>query len=169
VARYLLAVEAGRDTMSAAVMLQPAGTATIAGEAGAVAVVRTALVVDAVAGLLGTVAAHLAGLKGDVRYQVLTARDFREAIAHLAVARPDVVAVDLDLPRDGGYAVCEYVRAVPAHTGVPIVVTATLDLQPGRVWAKGVGPCTFLRKPYSMVQLTRVLEAAVRDGRPAGA
>jgi DNA-binding response OmpR family regulator len=155
--------------MSTAVMLQPAGPATMPAEAEAVAVVRTALVVDGVAGLLGTITAHLAGLLDGVRYHVLTARDFREAIAHLVVARPDVLAVDLDLPRDGGYAVCEYVRAVPAHARVPIVMTAAFDVRPGRVWAKGVGPCTFLRKPYSMLQLTRVLEAAVRERGPARA
>jgi DNA-binding response OmpR family regulator len=135
-----------------------------AADAVGIEVASTALVVDPMAGLLGTIAAHLAGES----YRVLTARDFREAITHLSAAMPDVVTVDLGLPRGSGYAVCEYMRAMPAFARVPIVLTAVCEIDPDQVWAKGVGRCAFLRKPYSMVQLTRVLEEAVREVRSAG-
>jgi two-component system, cell cycle response regulator DivK len=58
--------------------------------------------------------------------QVMVMRDSLEAGHQLRqVACPDVIFLDLEMPRSNGYAVLEVIRAIPTLQGVPVVAYTT--------------------------------------------
>jgi len=58
-------------------------------------------------------------------YQVIPARDGLEAIKHLSTIVPDLVLLDLMLPRFSGEEVLKYIRAHASLAAVPVIILST--------------------------------------------
>ena len=99
-------------------------------------------------------------------FTVRTAFDCRHAIPQLDGPPPDVVCIDLCLPDQSGYELCELVRKTPACADVPIVVTGDAAFPEHMVFAEKAGANTFLKKPFRIEALARCIEALL-DHAPA--
>ncbi len=94
----------------------------------------------------------------DDRYQVAVARDGQEALSIALHERPDLVILDMLMPKLDGSAVCRELKAnlVTAHTKV-IMLTA-LTQQGDRQRALMAGADDFLTKPFSPTALLLKVE-----------
>ena len=79
-------------------------------------------------------------------YTVITAADGEEAIATASVTRPDLVLLDLIMPRMQGFEVLRVLRTQPNMHGVPIVVLTTLSQDVDRERAMTHGANGYLIK-----------------------
>lgn len=97
-------------------------------------------------------------------FDVLFAADGEEGVALALERRPDLILLDLALPKLDGVGVCESLRREPSMAKVPIVVlTAHAKERMGeRVAAAGCD--LFLEKPVSPVAVLHEVEAQI--GRP---
>ena len=59
----------------------------------------------------------------DEGFEVVTVTDGETALIRLADADPDVVLVDVMLPRRNGYHVCEHIRKTPFHSHTKVILT----------------------------------------------
>ncbi len=91
-------------------------------------------------------------------YQVRTAFDCRRALPQLEPA-PDVVCIDLCLPDESGYELCEHVRQSPACAGVPILVMGDDGFPEHMAHAEQAGANGYLKKPFRIEDLCRWIEA----------
>ena len=109
--------------------------------------------------------------EGKIRNVCHVAQDGEEALDYLCrrgkykdpkdSPRPDVVLLDLNLPRIDGREVLEKVRADPALRGLVIVVLTTSDRQEDVVRAYELGANSYIRKPVTasdLAQLVSTLE-----------
>jgi DNA-binding response OmpR family regulator len=98
------------------------------------------------------------------QFLVLPAADYAGAVRHLARSFPSVAFVDIGLPNESGYALCEYIRARPELMGMPIIVTGERAFPQDMANAEEVGANAFLKKPFKM---TRMLDcmAMLFDGQ----
>jgi DNA-binding response OmpR family regulator len=117
---------------------------------------RTALLVEDDPELL---AAMVAYVKTMLRLDVHTAHDYLSAIHQLETHTPDIISVDLQLPRESGYELCEHIRSVARLARLPILVTGEEALPQAMAQAEEAGANAFLEKPFSMVSLVRNLSA----------
>jgi DNA-binding response OmpR family regulator len=115
---------------------------------------RVALVVEDDPALQARIKRHLA----TVRFDVLAAADYQSAVAHAQNTQLHVVCIDLGLPSESGYELCERLRSERALQFVPIVVTSERTFPDDMARAEEAGANAFLMKPYSMVLLTQCLE-----------
>jgi two-component system, OmpR family, KDP operon response regulator KdpE len=101
-------------------------------------------------------------------YCVLTAADGVTALDVLITERPDVVILDLAMPRLDGL---EVLRRVREWSDVPIIVLSVRDDDPGKVEALDLGADDYLTKPFSMTELLARIRVALRHTRhqPASA
>lgn len=76
--------------------------------------------------------------------------------------RPDLVLLDLNLPRLNGYAVLSGVRADPALRGLPVVVLTSSDREADVRKAYACGANCFVTKPASVEVLAATLACIVR-------
>jgi chemosensory pili system protein ChpA (sensor histidine kinase/response regulator) len=105
--------------------------------------------------------------------RVLTARDGMDAIALLSEQVPDVILLDIEMPRMDGYEVAALVRSDPRLRDVPIIMITSRVGEKHRARAIELGVNDYLGKPYQESQLLDAITPLVAqrraDARASGA
>lgn len=87
-------------------------------------------------------------------YEVVEASDGDEALAAVARDAPDIVLLDIQMPRRDGYSVCKAIKSDPRTRLVPVVIVTSLDQIPDKVKAVELGADDYLAKPVNITELT---------------
>ena len=82
-----------------------------------------------------------------------TARDGAEALKKARSHTPDLILLDLMLPRIDGYAVCELLRAEPTTAATPVIMLTGLPGEFPRLAGVESGATDFIQKPFETAQL----------------
>lgn len=90
-------------------------------------------------------------------YEVLEARNGEEAIAAIRQHKPDLVFLDVMMPKLNGFQVTEEVRKDRALDGVKIILLTAKGQESDREVGKTAGANDYITKPFSP---TRILERA---------
>ena len=93
--------------------------------------------------------------------RVLTARDGLDAIAVLQDTVPDVILLDIEMPRMDGYEVAAQVRSDPRTKDVPIIMITSRVGEKHRARAIELGVDDYLGKPYQESQLLDAINPLV--------
>ena len=86
-------------------------------------------------------------------YQIIEAQDGEEGIRAAAAERPDLILMDIQLPRLDGYEATRRIKADPALRAIPIIVVTSYSLSGDEAKARAAGCDDFVPKPYSRRQL----------------
>jgi chemosensory pili system protein ChpA (sensor histidine kinase/response regulator) len=92
-------------------------------------------------------------------YRVVTAKDGLDAISALADHHPDVILLDVEMPRMDGYEFARHVRNQPGLAGVPIVMVTSRVSDKHRARAIEIGVNDYLGKPYQERELLQAVNA----------
>ncbi len=85
--------------------------------------------------------------------QVLTARDGVDAITVLQEAKPDVMLLDIEMPRMDGYELARHIRNTPDLADIPIIMITSRTGEKHRERAMELGVNRYLGKPYQETDL----------------
>jgi chemosensory pili system protein ChpA (sensor histidine kinase/response regulator) len=99
--------------------------------------------------------------------RVMTARDGMDAVALLAEHVPDIILLDIEMPRMDGYEVAAQVRADPRLRDVPIIMITSRVGEKHRARAIELGVDDYLGKPYQESQLIDAIAPLVARRRAA--
>jgi DNA-binding response OmpR family regulator len=91
-------------------------------------------------------------------FAVAVATDGEEALTQAAAFAPDLVLLDVMMPKKSGYEVCEALRADPARAGLRIVMLTAKGREAEVARGLALGADAYVTKPFS----TRDLVAQVR-------
>jgi len=95
-------------------------------------------------------------------YRVQVAKDGGQAQATFVMWKPDLVLLDVILPGESGFEVCERFKKHDAN--VPVLMVTAIDLEDSRVLAARVGAEGYLTKPFHpdelLQKITEVTEMA---------
>ena len=91
----------------------------------------------------------LAQLLSDSGFKVLTARDGMEAVEALETASPDIMFVDLEMPRMNGIELTMHVRAKPQMAKVPVIMVTSRSTAKHRQQAETAGVNAYITKPFA--------------------
>jgi chemosensory pili system protein ChpA (sensor histidine kinase/response regulator) len=86
-------------------------------------------------------------------YNVLTAKDGVDAMEQLQDAVPDVMLVDIEMPRMDGFDLTRNVRADSRLKRIPIVMITSRTAEKHRNYAREIGVNVYLGKPYQEEEL----------------
>jgi len=109
------------------------------------------------------VEALVVGLKRE-GFNVEVARDGAEALRTWESVNPDVILLDVMLPKVSGTDVCREIRK---HSMVPIIMVSAKGTELDTVVGLEVGADDYVVKPYRMRELTARIRAALRRTLPA--
>src|SRR5262245_54122145 len=85
-------------------------------------------------------------------YRVVTAADGNQGLAAAEREAPDLVVVDMMMPKQSGLAVLEKLKACPGRRPTVIMITANEGSR-HRAYAESLGVDFYLRKPFAMEEL----------------
>ena len=92
-------------------------------------------------------------------FEVVTAKDGLDAISVIAENKPDIILLDIEMPRMDGYEFASHVRNDERVADVPIIMVTSRVGDKHRARAIELGVNDYLGKPYQDAQL---LEAIAR-------
>jgi two-component system phosphate regulon response regulator PhoB len=100
-------------------------------------------------------------------YRVSLARDGEEALMVAEESRPDLVVLDLMLPKVTGIEVCRRIRSRTQVRNTPIVMITARGEESDRTRGLDTGADDYIVKPFYMSELIARLRAVMRRIRPA--
>ena len=86
-------------------------------------------------------------------YQVMTATDGVDALEKMEEFTPDVMILDIEMPRMDGFALVRELRRVPRTENLPIIMITSRTADKHREYAMQLGVNTYLGKPYQEDEL----------------
>lgn len=107
---------------------------------------KRVLLVDDEDRILGLAEATLAI---DDSYVITTASDGDEAIAACEIEKPDLIFLDLLMPKKDGITVCRELRGNPEMQDVKIIMLTAMSQEADRMTALSAGADGYMTKPFS--------------------
>jgi len=111
--------------------------------------------------------AILRGLADNLRfegYEVFTAQDGEAGARMQRVHRPDLIVLDLMMPRVSGLELCRKLRGEGVHT--PILMLTAKSEEADRVAGLDMGADDYVTKPFSVKELMARVRALLRRAQP---
>ena len=91
-------------------------------------------------------------------YYVVEANDGEEALQQLVAHKPDLVLLDLILPKKDGYAVLDSMKHNASQKNIPVIVLTSRDALFDKLKGKMSGTDEYITKPVNTVELHRKLK-----------
>jgi DNA-binding response OmpR family regulator len=100
--------------------------------------------------------------RGD--YDLIEARDGDEAVEVAEAEQPQLILLDMMMPRRTGIHVLEHVRANPALAATPVIMLSARTQETDRAAADDAGATFFLPKPFSPSELAALVARTLATG-----
>lgn len=97
--------------------------------------------------------------------EVVTAKDGLDAVEKLQDTVPDLMLLDIEMPRMDGYELATYMRNDARLKGVPIIMVTSRTGEKHRQRALEIGVERYLGKPYQEADLLRQVQETLRTTR----
>ncbi|HET9252728.1 MAG TPA: response regulator [Candidatus Eisenbacteria bacterium] len=86
------------------------------------------------------------GMEG---YEVITALDGEQALERMKSERPDLVVLDIMMPKLDGYEVCKAIKSNPATKQTPVILLSAKGRNVDQKLGFDVGADDYITKPFS--------------------
>jgi len=100
----------------------------------------------------------------DEGVEILTAADGAEALALVRSERPDLVLLDVMMPKMDGFEVCRKLREDPVNAAIRVIFLTAKGQEYDRVRSEGVGADGYMTKPFNPDVLLTAARAAIGLG-----
>src|SRR5262249_4477800 len=97
-------------------------------------------------------------------FRVIQARDGQQGKQAIYQSRPDLVILDMMMPRMGGYPVLEHFRDKP--DAPPIIMIPANEGSRHKAYAEYLGVIDYIRKPFAMERLLEAVQKAFSPPPP---
>ncbi|MBL1319863.1 MAG: Hpt domain-containing protein [Methylophaga sp.] len=96
-------------------------------------------------------------------FDVITARDGIDAVAQLNEQVPDIILLDIEMPRMDGFEFATLVRNIDQYKSLPIIMITSRTGDKHRERAMGIGVNAYLGKPYQEIELMETIQALLEQ------
>ncbi len=101
------------------------------------------------------------GTLGD--YRILCARDGEEALRITRADNPDIILLDIQLPKMNGHEVCKSVKSDPAMSHTKVLMLSGMAQNSDRQKAQQSGADAYMTKPFNSIALVEKVEELLRS------
>lgn len=98
------------------------------------------------------------GFLKDKKYQVVLAEDGYEALAKLETEKPDIIFIDVMMPKLDGYETCQIIKSNETYKKIPIIFVSGKDGEFDKVKGVLIGGSDYITKPYKREEMLNAIE-----------
>jgi DNA-binding response OmpR family regulator len=97
------------------------------------------------------------------QYEVVTASDGEQGVAKALEERPDLILLDVIMPRMNGFEACRRIREQDATKSTPIIMVTTRGEEPNVEMGFQAGCSDYVTKPINALELMTKLKALLGE------
>jgi DNA-binding response OmpR family regulator len=86
-------------------------------------------------------------------YNIVTAVDGEEALQKVLTQHPDLILLDIILPKKNGFQVCRQIKTTPETKDTKIVMVSSKSQDTDRFWGLKQGADEYITKPFTSQEL----------------
>ena len=95
-------------------------------------------------------------------YVIVEASDGEEALPMAFTEKPDLILLDLRLPKVDGYQVCHTLKGNPITAVIPIIMITALNKTPQKIKGIEFGADDYIEKPFDLEELVARVKMVLR-------
>jgi DNA-binding response OmpR family regulator len=95
--------------------------------------------------------------------ETFCAKDGEDALGIARVNNPDIIVLDIQLPRLDGYEMCKLVKSDPTIAQTKIIMLSGMVQNSDRLRAHEAGADDYIKKPFSPTELIEKVEKLLRN------
>ena len=96
-------------------------------------------------------------------YETVSAGDGEEALELMRRTRPDVVLLDIMLPKRNGYEVCRTVKSDAALSSIPVIMLTAKGQEVEILKGLELGASAYITKPFGNAEVLEAVRAALES------
>lgn len=90
-------------------------------------------------------------------FRILTAVDGEDALEKVEAEHPDLILLDVILPKKNGFQICRQLKTSPETKAIKVVLVTSKSLDSDRFWGLKQGADEYLAKPFKEEDLLAVV------------
>lgn len=94
-------------------------------------------------------------------YEILTAVDGEDALEKAAFYKPDLIVLDVVMPKMDGYQACRKLKASGDTKHIPVIMLTSKDKKADEFWGKKQGADMYLTKPVDEAELIDAVSKSI--------
>jgi twitching motility two-component system response regulator PilH len=95
-------------------------------------------------------------------HAIMVASDGDEAARAVVDGHPDLIILDVVMPKQNGFELCRTIKSNPATSSIPIFLVTSMTREPDRFWGLRQGADEYLSKPVDPAILVDKVRARLR-------
>jgi len=95
-------------------------------------------------------------------YEVITAADGEEAVTVARSEKPDIIVLDIMMPKMDGYEACKQIKADPQTQNIPVILLTAKGREVDRKLGAEAGADDYVVKPFSPGRLIERVEGFIK-------
>jgi DNA-binding response OmpR family regulator len=95
-------------------------------------------------------------------FEVITASDGEEAVTMARSERPDIIVLDIMMPKMDGYEACKQIKADPQTQDIPVILLTAKGREVDRKLGAEAGADDYVVKPFSPGRLIERVEGFIK-------
>lgn len=96
-------------------------------------------------------------------YQVMTAEDGQDALEQIEAYQPDLILLDLEMPRLNGFELAQKLQNHPVYAQIPIIMITCASGAEQKKKAQQLGIKKFIQKPYQEAELLASIQLLLKS------
>lgn len=102
-------------------------------------------------------------------YETLSAFDGQEGLDMARNEKPDLILLDIVMPRLNGYQVCRELKKDEATKSIPILMLTAKTQESDQFWGKETGADEYITKPFDTLNLLELIRQFLEKDKNKGA
>ena len=95
-------------------------------------------------------------------YEVITAADGEEAVTMARSEKPDIIVLDIMMPKMDGYEACKQIKTDPQTQNIPVILLTAKGREVDRKLGAEAGADDYVVKPFSPGRLIERVEGFIK-------
>jgi two-component system, OmpR family, alkaline phosphatase synthesis response regulator PhoP len=96
-------------------------------------------------------------------YEVLTASNGEEGLRVAKTEKPDLIFLDVMMPKKNGYEVCQELKSDPALREIYVIILTARGVEPGEADKKKIQANEYMSKPFSPIRIVEHVKSVLHE------